>query len=199
MGRRFSMMKDGDLLEPHHLNAIYRELNRWRSLRCVAPLRAVGIEDGVSNPEISMGDVRQLSMKLTATGDSNGKHEWKGVVWNGTAYVDTGKTGNINGDWAMEINSLRCPKSDQVYRAWRNNWGVWTFEAVRTLGVTSTAINANSSGTAFLWSLFNGAYTNSNTSITAYNWSDLSAVATGKRVMLTPHAGRWLVDFEACS
>lgn len=198
MGKRFEMMRDGDVLQPHHINAIHRELNRWRGLRAVHPLQITGAEDGLSSPEISYAEQRPITIKLTATGDANGKHEWQGVVWNGTAFINSSRSGDVNGDWAMEINGLRCPKSDEIYQAWRNNWGVWTFKAVRTLAVASADINANSSGTVYLWSLFNGAYTNSNTSITAYNWNDTTKVTSGKRLMLTPHASRWLVDFEVC-
>lgn len=198
MGKRFEMLKDGDELQPHHINAIHRELNRWRSLRAVPPLRILGVEDGMSNPEISMPNLRPLLIKLTTTGDANGKHEWKAVAWNGTAYVDTGRTGIINGEYAIEVNNLRCPRSDHVYEARKNTWGVWYFEAVRTLAVAAADISANSSGSVYLWSLYNGAHANSNTSVTAYNWNDTTKVTSGKRLMLTPHAGRWYVDFEGC-
>jgi len=198
MARRFPELKDGDRLEPVHLNIIYRELNRWRSLQAVPPMRIAGAEDGVSNIEISGPPSNSYLIKLTATGDANGKHGWKNVLWNGTAYVDTGRTGDANGDWAIEVNTLRCPRGDEVYAAWRNRWNVMTFKAVRAIGVASADINANSNGTVYLWSEINGTLSNTSNSITVFNWNDTTKVTSGKRVMLTPHSRRWLVDFEVC-
>ena len=54
MGRDFVDLKDGDRLEPYHINIIYKELRRWRKLRGASRVVIRGVADGESIPEIDI-------------------------------------------------------------------------------------------------------------------------------------------------
>lgn len=197
-------LRDGEELTVDDINAERAELRRWNKLTARGQIRVLNANN--DHPPIIEGIFPQpFTLRLTDVGDANGYHKWEEVYYgpdaNGTyTLITTGCKSDNNTiiDQAREVNGLRCPKSDHVYHAWRSPLGEVTFEAVRTFGVSGATINANSSGSVYLWSLFNGTLTNSNTSITAYNWNNTNSVTSGVRVMLTPYCGRWWVDFEVC-
>lgn len=54
MGRDFVDLKDGDVLEPYHINQIYKELRRLRKLKGSARVIVRGMQDGESVPEIDI-------------------------------------------------------------------------------------------------------------------------------------------------
>ena len=51
MPRAFDDLKDGDILEPFHLNIIYRELRRWRKAKAIPPM-VLDAADSADSPPI---------------------------------------------------------------------------------------------------------------------------------------------------
>jgi hypothetical protein len=199
MSRDFEDLKDGDMLEPCHINVIYKELRRLRKMQATPPLAIEGMDSGDSPPVVYSFMGRDTQIRLTANADANSKHDWEEVQWNGTAWETSLITGTVtNGDGALEINGLKCPKSDAVLRSWRDNYGQVRFRAVRYLGVADADINANSTGTVSVWSKFNGTIADSTLNVTAYNWNDTTKVTSTKRVMITPVEDQWAIDYEVC-
>jgi hypothetical protein len=196
--------REGDEFTIDDIRAIYAELRRWNKLSARGQIRVHNANN--DSPPVVEGILPQpFSIRITTTGDANGNHSWSEVFWgvdaNGnSAYVLTGVSsdGTNTVDPAREVNGLKCPRGDEVYYAWRSWQGDVTFKAVRAIGVASADINANSNGTVYLWSEINGTLSNTSNSITVFNWNDTTKVTSGKRVMLTPHSTRWLVDFEVC-
>ena len=200
MSREFEPLEDGDRLEPFHLNIIYAELRRLRKMKAAPPLVLRGM-DSDQPPILTDAGSTQHLIRLTANGDSDGLHDWKLVHWDGDAidYEDAEITGSVDdGDAARELNGLQCPLGDEVYWAWRDNFGVLTFRAVRVLGVSIAAIAAGATGTVSVWSYDGGTAADSGLDVEATNWNNLTGVAASKRIMLTPCCGKWLIDFEAC-
>lgn len=68
MPRDFPDLKDGDLLEPYHLNAIYRELRRWRRASAVPPMVIDGLMSSDS-PPIFRGGSAGFGFLAIANGD----------------------------------------------------------------------------------------------------------------------------------
>ena len=54
MPRDFHDLKDGDTLEPFHLNQVYRELRRWRRAHAVPPMVIDGLMSSDSAPIFRM-------------------------------------------------------------------------------------------------------------------------------------------------
>jgi hypothetical protein len=196
MARQFDDLKDGDTLEPYHINIIYRELRRLRKLKASPPLVLTGMQ-GDDGPNLSSLDQPPMMIQLTANGDSNGLHAWKEMHWNATtaAYEITGLTSSVaDGDAAREINNFKCPLGNNIFEARRDNWGVLTFRAVsRYIAKTTTAITARSgttpgSGNADFYT-FDGTSLNSlSVNRTVWNFSG----ATGGLATV----GTWIVVLE---
>jgi len=55
MPRDFPELKDGDQLEPFHLNIIYRELRRWRKSVFVPPIIIDGLTSSDTPPVFRIG------------------------------------------------------------------------------------------------------------------------------------------------
>jgi hypothetical protein len=173
-------LKRGDVLLASRLTAIEDELRRLG--------RREGTRGLVGPP--------QFAIRITANAAS-AQHEWEEVYWNGTGYSTSGATGDSH-DYAREVNGLACPKSDAVLPAWREPSGVVMFRAVRYFGVSDASIAANSTGLVSVWARQSGSRVDSGLNVTAFNWNDTTAVASGKRVMLTPVEDQWAIDYEVC-
>lgn len=197
-------LRDGDEWTLDDWNSVLAELRRLNKLRGTGQIQVRNANNDA--PPIVQGVFPQpFTIRLTGVGDANGYHKWEEVYYgpdaNGTyTLVTTGCKSDNNTviDQAREVNGLRCPQSDEVYYAWRDWQGVVTFKAVRHLAVAAADINAGVSGNAYLWSVISNSETNSSTVVTAYNWNNNTKVTSGKRLMLTPVANRWYIDYEAC-
>lgn len=199
MSRDFEDIKDGTVLEPFHLNVIYRELRRLRRMQATPPLTIQGMDSGESSPVIVDWGQSDFTIRLTGNGDADALHDWEEVQWNGTDYETSGVTGLVSdGDGAMELNGLKCPKSDAILRAWRDNYGQVRFRVVRHLGVADADIAASASGTVSVWARQSGTVVDTSLNVTALNWNNLTKVTSGKRVMITPVEDQWAIDYEAC-
>ena len=145
-------LRDGDEWTLDDWNSVLGELRRWNRLTARGQVRVLNANN--DHPPLIEGLFpRPFTIRLTDVGDANGYHKWEEVYYgpdaNGTyTLVTTGCMSDNNTviDQARELNGLRCPKSDQVYHAWRDWQGVVTFEAVRTFGVSGATINAKSGG-----------------------------------------------------
>ncbi len=100
MGRQFDDLRDGDVLEPFHINIIYRELRRWRKAKAVPPMVLDGAEATDSPPifrqgAISGGMARGVVTTAIPTGTA-GSPSTTGEVtlytWDGTTSA-AGETG----------------------------------------------------------------------------------------------------------
>ena len=57
MPRAFDDLKDGTVLEPFHLNMIYRELRRWRKAKAVPPMVLNAADSADSPPIFQQGSI----------------------------------------------------------------------------------------------------------------------------------------------
>lgn len=209
MARDFVDLRDGDTLEPYHINICYRELRRWRKLKATWPLSLVGAESSDSPPAISYLGRKPIWIQLVTNGMSTAPfgHDWKEMIWDQNAtpdpkWVESGVTTYVSsatiGDKAYEWNGLLCPKSDAIYEAHRDNWGILRFRAIRFLGKVSSDITATATGTVRIWARQSGTIVDTGLDVQALNWNSLTKVTSGHRVMITPVETQWVIDYEEC-
>jgi len=96
MAREFDDIKDGTVLEPYHLNIIYRELRRLRKMTAAPPLVLDGMTSTTSPPVLwgqSSGGaiVVKTSSAITArSGTTAGTGTGTPQVFDGTDWADDG-------------------------------------------------------------------------------------------------------------
>jgi hypothetical protein len=126
MGRDFVDLKDGDRLEPFHINIVYKELRRWRKLKGSQRVQIVGASDGDSIPQIvvvshPLGHIGVASGTITARVNSTigtGVVEIKQVSGNS---LETAQTSNLT---VFNVDSVSIASGKYVW-AQRDAFGDW--------------------------------------------------------------------------
>ena len=83
MAREFDDLKDGTVLEPYHLNMIYRELRRLRKMTAAPPLVLEGMTSTTSPPFLYPGGIRAWGL-----GKANGTIPARSGTTPGAGTVD---------------------------------------------------------------------------------------------------------------
>jgi hypothetical protein len=127
MRRDFPTLRDGDLLQPRHLNLIYRELERQAKVSGVG----IDVSDTAAGVTYSSPDVPAIWAKITSGPDGSGGYPWKEVLRNASGvWVDSGLARSATEDPAYEINNNRSiGASEKVVELTRSpTSGVWLFD-----------------------------------------------------------------------
>jgi hypothetical protein len=135
MGRDFVDLKDGDTLEPYHLNQIYKELRRWRKLGGSGRVTVDGAQDGESVPTINVALSPQMYV-----GVANGVITARSGTTAGSGTV-TIKQINGNSIQTAQITNLAVKNpssttmtsgdgidSGQYVKVWKDAFGDWIVE-----------------------------------------------------------------------
>lgn len=77
MPEDFPTLRDGDILEPWHLNILYDEARRWRKLKGAPPIN-VSNNDGDGTPLIEFTETPPIFARITAT--YSGGYAWEEVL-----------------------------------------------------------------------------------------------------------------------
>ncbi len=105
MGRQFDDVKDGTVLEPFHLNIIYRELRRWRKAKAVPPMVLDGAEATDSPPIFRQGGISGgIARAVVTTAIPTGTIGSPSTSGRGTLYTWDGSTSTA-GDTGVQINN----------------------------------------------------------------------------------------------
>jgi hypothetical protein len=135
MGRDFVDLKDGDTLEPFHINQIYKELRRWRKLKGSQRVQIVGANDGDSVPQIVVV-INPMMYVGVANGDipaRSGTTVGEGIVtikqFDGTTIEDA-QTNDIDVKNPSDTTMTSGNGIDdgQYVKVWRDYFGDWIVE-----------------------------------------------------------------------
>lgn len=201
MAKIFPRFADGDEFTTSHANALFAELERWRRMRATLPL-TIRNQAGDDPPLIELTQFGRFQIQLTGNGSSSG-HFWQEVIWDGSDWEPSGvERESGDGDYAFEINGLFCPLGDEVYEAWRDNFGrvlfrAGTLEGVTTSGISAGSISAMTSGSVTVWSQQAGTVASSGLTVTAFN-RFATSIGGSKGVSLHPWNGRWMAREWDC-
>lgn len=135
MGRDFVDLKDGDTLEPFHINQIYKELRRWRKIKGSGRITIDGATDGESVPVINAALSPQMYFGV-ANGDitaRSGSTAGSGTVTikqlNGnsiqTAQITDLKVKNPSDTTMTSGNGI---DDGQYVKVWKDGFGDWIVE-----------------------------------------------------------------------
>ncbi|HXS24473.1 MAG TPA: hypothetical protein VN719_09600 [Gemmatimonadales bacterium] len=124
--------KPGDLIRASDKNAQNREIQRLGQVRGGS---AIAARSGPGGLEIDLLVPEEIDAQLTSTADADGGYQWQEVIFDGTAWSTTGRTGgNLNGGsnydptYERRIDDRTLSAGPTVFRMIRSpTSGAWLF------------------------------------------------------------------------